>query len=37
MTDANGASKISAENYAIAIIDEAENSAAPNKRIIVAY
>ncbi len=37
MTDANGVSKISAEDYAIAIIDEAENNTAPNKRISVAY
>jgi putative NADH-flavin reductase len=37
MTDANGESKISAEDYAIAIIDEAEKNTAPNKRISVAY
>jgi putative NADH-flavin reductase len=37
MTDANGASKISAEDFAIAIVDEAENGTAPNKRISVAY
>jgi putative NADH-flavin reductase len=37
MTDANGASKISAEDYAIAILDEAERNTAPNKRISVAY
>jgi putative NADH-flavin reductase len=37
MTDADGASKISAEDYAIAILDEAESAAALNKRISVAY
>ena len=37
MTDADGKSKISAEDYAIAILDEAETAAHPNQRISVAY
>ena len=37
MTDANGESKISAEDFAIAIVDEAEKNRAPNRRISVAY
>ena len=37
MTDANGASRISAEDYAIAIVDEAETGAALNRWISVAY
>lgn len=35
--DANGVSKISAEDFAIAILDEAENPRARNRRISVAY
>ena len=37
MTDANGESKISAEDFAVAILDEAEKPTAPNRRISVAY
>jgi putative NADH-flavin reductase len=37
MTDASGKSSISAEDFAIAIVDEAEQRKAPNRRISVAY
>ncbi len=37
MVDANGASKISAEDFAIAILDEAETPTALNRHISVAY
>jgi putative NADH-flavin reductase len=37
MTDADGQSRISAEDFAIAIVDEAEVVTAPNRRISVAY
>ena len=37
MTDANGKSEISAEDFAIAVLDEAERNTAPNRRISVAY
>lgn len=37
LSDANGVSRISAEDYAIAIVDEAERNAAPNRWISVAY
>ncbi|MBD5656795.1 MAG: NAD(P)H-binding protein [Candidatus Eremiobacteraeota bacterium] len=37
MVDANGESKISAEDYAVAILDEAERPASPNRQMSVAY
>jgi putative NADH-flavin reductase len=37
MVDATGASRISAEDFAIAILDEVERPGAPNRRISVAY
>ena len=37
MFDAHGESKISAEDFAVAILDEAEVPKAPNRRISVAY
>jgi putative NADH-flavin reductase len=37
MTDAHGESKISAEDYAVALVDEAEQSKALNEHISVAY
>jgi hypothetical protein len=37
LVDAAGASKISVEDYAIAIVDEIESASAPNRRICVAY
>ncbi|MER6947284.1 NAD(P)-dependent oxidoreductase [Nonomuraea sp. NPDC000554] len=37
LTDAEGRSRISAEDFAVAIADEVENGAHPRKRITVAY
>ena len=37
LTDSEGNSRISAEDYAIAFVDEMENAAHPNTRICVAY
>ncbi|XRQ03360.1 NAD(P)-dependent oxidoreductase [Actinomadura welshii] len=37
LTDAGGGSRISAEDYAIALVDELENNAAVRRRISVAY
>jgi uncharacterized protein len=37
MVDANGESTISAEDFAVAILDEAEKPTAANRRISVAY
>jgi len=37
MTDAGGQSRISAEDFAIAIVDEAEVATAPNRRMSVSY
>ncbi|MFP3968628.1 NAD(P)H-binding protein, partial [Actinomadura fulvescens] len=37
LTDAEGGSRISAEDYAIALVDELENGNAVGRRITVAY
>jgi len=37
LTDANGVSRISIDDYATALLDRAEKNDAPNKRITVAY
>jgi len=37
LTDSEGNSRISAEDYAIAFVDELENAEHPNTRICIAY
>lgn len=37
VTDANGASRISVEDYAIALLDEVEKPNYPNRRFTIGY